>query len=253
MNETTTGGWPDDPPYRPRPVVSWQTWRDVVFLHWPYPPEAVRPLLPRGTRLDLWDGVAWVGVIGLRMTDVTVGALPSPPYLGDFGELNVRTYTVGADGRRGTAFLTMEAARLAMPLLARPGLCIPYTWAAVRFSRRGDLVGYRTRRFWPAPRSAGVRLAIRPGDPRQADPLERFCVNRWALHTSWYRRPLTIPFAHERWPLRSAELAGFADAGLLAAAGLPAPTGPPVSVLYAPVVHGRMGVPELSGSRSAAG
>lgn len=82
-----------------------QVWRDVVFLHWPYDPAELAHLAPPGTRLDVRDGVTWLGVVGLRMTKVRIGGVP---YRGDFNELNVRIYTVDDDGRRGTVFLAME-------------------------------------------------------------------------------------------------------------------------------------------------
>lgn len=37
-----------------------QRWRELLFMHWAVPPEVMRPLLPAGMELDLWDGQAWV-------------------------------------------------------------------------------------------------------------------------------------------------------------------------------------------------
>ena len=34
-----------------------QSWHDVSFLHWRYEPAVVRPLVPRGLELDVYDGV----------------------------------------------------------------------------------------------------------------------------------------------------------------------------------------------------
>jgi uncharacterized protein YqjF (DUF2071 family) len=40
-----------------------QTWKRLTFLHWPYDPTLVRPLLPRGLDLDTFDGAAWIGLV----------------------------------------------------------------------------------------------------------------------------------------------------------------------------------------------
>src|SRR6266478_2746358 len=40
-----------------------QTWKRLTFLHWPYDPELVRPLLPEGVELDTFDNTAWVGLV----------------------------------------------------------------------------------------------------------------------------------------------------------------------------------------------
>jgi uncharacterized protein YqjF (DUF2071 family) len=44
-----------------RPLLH-QQWRHVAFLHWPYEPRTLQPLLPRGLELDLYGGAAWVSL-----------------------------------------------------------------------------------------------------------------------------------------------------------------------------------------------
>jgi uncharacterized protein YqjF (DUF2071 family) len=52
-----------------------------------------------------------------------------------------------------------------------------------------------------------------------------------------------LPNEHPRWPLHRAELLELDDE-LVTAAGLPAPAGPPVSVLYSPGVPVTFGAPD---------
>src|SRR5262249_39725517 len=47
-----------------------QKWRDLLFVHWPIPPEALRPLVPPQLELDLFDGNAYVGLVPFTMTGV---------------------------------------------------------------------------------------------------------------------------------------------------------------------------------------
>ncbi|MEU8347945.1 DUF2071 domain-containing protein [Spirillospora sp. NPDC048832] len=232
------------PPRDISPAVSTQRWRDVAFLHWPYEPAVLEHLVPAGTQLDVHDGKTWVGVVGLRLTGVRIGGLLRLPYLGDFDELNVRIYTVGEDGRRSTVFLAMEAGRLPVVTGARALLRLPYSWSTVVRHRQGDIVGYRSTRRLPGPTGAGLGFTLRIRDePHEASAVEDFFTARWGTHTPWYGRPLYLPFAHEPWPLQSAELLSYSDQGLLAAAGVPAPDGPPTSVLYASQVRPRSGLP----------
>ena len=44
-----------DPPKR---AIGYQTWHDLLFLHWSVPPEAVSGLLPAEVTLDTWEGRA---------------------------------------------------------------------------------------------------------------------------------------------------------------------------------------------------
>lgn len=223
--------------------VSTQVWQDVTFLHWACDPVGLRHLVPAGTRLDVRDGVTWVGLVGLRMAGVRLGGLLPLGHLGEFGEINVRIYTVGADGRRSTVFLAMEAGRLPFVLGARALLRLPYAWSEVAPGHDGDVVAYGSRRRWPGRPGAGVRFSVRVGAPHPPTTTDDFVTARWGLHTPWYGRPLFLPFTHEPWPLHAAELLEFADEGLFAAAGVPTPAGRPSSVLYASRVLARSGPP----------
>ncbi|MEK8105030.1 DUF2071 domain-containing protein [Micromonospora sp. M12] len=66
------------------------------------------------------------------------------------------------------------------------------------------------------------------------------------MHTRAYGRTLHMPNWHPSWPLHRAEVLHL-DEELVAAAGLPAPVGPPVSVLYSPGVEVRFGPPAAAG------
>jgi len=74
-------------------------WVDLLFMHWPVPADALRPLIPPGLELDTFEGRAWLGVVPFGMQDVAPRFLPAPPGPGAFPELNVRTYV----RRRGGA------------------------------------------------------------------------------------------------------------------------------------------------------
>jgi uncharacterized protein YqjF (DUF2071 family) len=235
----------------PRPVrrptlVQW--WRELTFLHWPVEPALVAGLLPAGTRPDTLAGLTYVGLIPFHMHRVGVVAGPGLPYLGSFCETNVRLYSVDDAGRRGVVFRSLDAARLIPVLVARTGLCLPYMWSAMRLRRDGDVITYTCHRRWPQPRGVSSRVRVRTGQPI-AEPtrLERFLTARWGLHVSWYGRTLYLPNEHPRWPLYRAQLLDLDD-HLVAAAGLPSPTTPPVSVLYSPGVPVRFGTPSVVSS-----
>ncbi len=69
-----------------------------------------------------------------------------------------------------------------------------------------------------------------------------FLTARWGLHHTFFGTAAYLPNVHPRWRLHRAELI-TCEEDLLAAAGLPAPVGQPVSVLYSPGVPVRFGRP----------
>lgn len=227
-------------PYDIRRSFTRQSWRDVTFLHWRVPPETVRPLMPRSVEPDIYDGSSWVGVIGLRMTDLRLAGVPYPSFL----ELNVRLYSIDEAGRRGVVFRAMEASDPLFAAVARTTVRLPYTWAAMRVRRTGKEIEYRTSRHLPRPSRTGVRIKVRWGAEIVPTALETALTGRWALHQRWYGPTLRMPIAHEPWPLRRAELLTWEDGGLLGACGLPALDRPPESVLYAAGTTVKFGLPE---------
>ncbi len=221
-----------------------QSWRDLAFLHWAADPAVVAPLLPHGTSPDTLGGVTYVGLIAFRMVGLGPWRGPGVPYLGTFAETNVRLYSVDGQGRRAVVFRSLDAARLLPVLTARATLRLPYMWSRMRVGRDGDLRTYTCDRLWPG--RARSAMSIRVGAPiAEPSALEHFVTARWGLHTRAWGRTVHLPNEHPRWPLHAASLESLEDT-LVTAAGLPAPAGPPASVLYSPGVPVVFGAPGLA-------
>jgi uncharacterized protein YqjF (DUF2071 family) len=123
--------WPDAPEL-PAPIIMDQRWMDTVFLHWRLPEAVAAQFMPPGVAPDVFDGSAWVGLIGFRMQGAGLGRGPGIPYFGSFNEINVRLYSREPDGTRGVVFRSLDASRLAVVLAARAA-GIPYVWSRASF------------------------------------------------------------------------------------------------------------------------
>ena len=241
-----------DPPAHIGGTLLTQSWLDLAFIHWAVAPELVSGLLPAGTKPDILDesGMTYVGLVAFRMHRVGWLGLPGVPYFGTFPETNVRLYSVDEHGRRGVVFRSLEASRLLPVLVARSAFRLPYIWAGMSIRHEGDVISYASRRRWPGPRGTRCELSVRIGERvKQPTALEHFVTARWGLHNAWFGRELYLPNAHPRWPLYRAELLSLEDE-LVHAAGLPAPTDPPISVLYSPGVPVRFGPPARHSSEA---
>ncbi|MFF7336217.1 YqjF family protein [Streptomyces sp. NPDC008163] len=233
---------PDAPDVLRRPLLT-QQWLDLCFVHWAVEPEAVARLLPAGTVPDRWEGVTYVGLVAFRMHRVGWLGLPGVPYLGSFPETNVRLYSVDERGRRGVVFRSLDASRLLPAAMGRLGFGLPYVWSRMRVEAAGDTIGYTSTRRVPGPRGAYSRITVRPGERiDRPTELEHFLTARWGLHQSVLGRTAYLRNDHPRWPLHRADLLACEE-NLIEAAGLPAPDGAPVSVLYSPGVPVRLGGP----------
>src|SRR5258708_29962479 len=119
-----------DTAHRPWPMPSapWvmtQTWRDLLFAHWPIDEALLRARVPPTLAIDRFDGRAWVGVVPFEMTNVAPRLPGGRPRLPAFPELNVRTYvTVG--GRPGVYFFSLDATNPIAVCAARAAFRLPY-------------------------------------------------------------------------------------------------------------------------------
>ncbi len=51
--------------------IMYQSWGKLLFMHWPVPAEALRPLIPESLAIDTHDGVAWIGLTPLSPCGVS--------------------------------------------------------------------------------------------------------------------------------------------------------------------------------------
>ena len=92
------------------------------MLNFVVDPAVLEPHVPAGTRLDFWEGKAFVSVVGFRFLRTSVLRVPVP-FHRDFDEVNLRFYVrrEEPDGeiRRGVVFLRELVPRLAIATIAR--------------------------------------------------------------------------------------------------------------------------------------
>ncbi len=203
-----------------------QHWQSLTFLHWRYPPDAIRALLPPQVELDTFDGAAWVALTPFLLTGLRAPFSPALPFLSHFPETNVRTYVRGPDGERGVWFFTLEAGRLMAVLGARTLYHLPYRWARMRVRRTATQVEYRSRRKSPFGRGAS-HIVVEPGPPIKAGEFDNFLTARYRLYTVHRRRLLFAAIEHEPWRLQSARLLRL-EQDLITRSGVPIETGDPV-------------------------
>lgn len=206
-----------------------QRWRELLFVHWALPAEAVRPLVPAALELDLWNGEAWVGLVPFKMQDIRTAWMPKNAGL-DFLETNLRTY-VHHRGAPGVSFFSLEASSFLAVHAARLGWGLPYHFAAMQTARDGGHITYGSKR---AKGGAGVQVEYELGEPlgpSAPGTLEHFLLERYLLFAWRGGKVHRGHVHHPPYPAQRATLKAL-DEGLLAAAGLTRPA-TPASVHYA--------------------
>jgi uncharacterized protein YqjF (DUF2071 family) len=200
-------------------IVGFQHWRDLFFLHWRVPAEAVRPRVHPRLSIDERDGSAWVSMTPFTLRKGRLRGLPALP---DFHELNFRTYVTHPAHGPGIWFFSLDAASAPAVMAARFSVRLPYFLA--RMERREGW--YRScRRFLAG--SFEARLTA-GGEIGRAAPgsLEEFLVERYQLYSRAAGPALWRgPVRHPPWILHRAEVPELTQ-DLAQAAGLQPLGGP---------------------------
>lgn len=178
-------------------------WLDLLFAHWPVDPAVLRPLLPAGLELDLFEGRAYIGVVPFRMEGVRPRGIPKIPGLHAFPELNLRTY-VTTGGRPGVWFFSLDAGQKLAVRVARTFFHLPY------FDAKFELSGpnYAAQRTHKNAAPAVFDASYEPVGPvyrSRPGTLEHWLTERYCLYAAdpqgcVYRGEI----AHAPWPLQPA-------------------------------------------------
>jgi uncharacterized protein YqjF (DUF2071 family) len=208
-------------------------WHDLLFMHWPVPAAALRPLIPPGLELQTFDGTVWLGVVPFRMTGIRHRLGPPMPWASAFAELNVRTYVATpGGGHPGVWFFSLDAANPLAVRVARWQFHLPYFdarmtcradvssggWGGDRGKggstadpAAGDDVGVRyasvrTHRGAPPAEFVGRYRPAGPAVAARAGTLDHWLTERYCLYAADRRGVVRRgDIYHDPWPLRPAE------------------------------------------------
>jgi uncharacterized protein YqjF (DUF2071 family) len=212
-----------------------QSWKDLLFAHWPVAASALRPHVPAGLTVQEFAGTSWIGVVPFRMSGVMRRPFPDLPWLSAFPELNLRLY-VERDGKPGVWFLSLDASNAVAVWAARRFFHLPYFLAEIAFDQRPDGFAFSSHRtggtgrvsFRAHYRSSSPPFEAKPGS-LESFLAERYCLYAQAPGGALYRADVH----HVPWPLQEAH-------GEVEASELLLPHG--LRVDGAPILHFSSGV-----------
>jgi uncharacterized protein len=168
-----------------RRVAMYQSWQQLLFLHWRIDPAVIQATLPDGLTVDTHDGHAYVGIVPFFMRNIRPWWGPRVRGISDFLELNCRTYVIGPDGVPGVWFYSLDTDSRLTVWGARKFFHLPYHFAAMSHRQdhetgRVEFISHRNRtssnftsRFVYTPHGDAMTAVV--------DSLEFFLVERYTL------------------------------------------------------------------------
>jgi len=95
-------------------------WRKLAFANYEIEPDVLKPYLPKGTELDIWNGRCYASLVGFMFQKVRVLGLKIPFHTA-FEEVNLRFYVrYFAEGKwkRGVVFIHEFVPKFAISFVA---------------------------------------------------------------------------------------------------------------------------------------
>lgn len=187
-----------------------QTWHNLLFAHWPLPPDAIRPLVPPEIEIDTFDAKAWLGIIPFRLSAVRLRGWPEIPIVARFPEINVRTY-VTQGGKPGVFFLSLDSDNILGIALARPWFRLAYHYSRIRFQASGDRISFRSERPTRHAKPCAAFSATYGPCPEapfapQPDTLEHWLTERYCYYAVDHAHNLyRCEIHHAPWQLQRAQ------------------------------------------------
>ncbi len=225
---------------RPRPegpVVMYQSWKKLLFLHWEMEPADIQSTLPAGLSVDTWNGAAWLGIIPFFMRGVRPRFCPSVPGISNFLELNVRTYVLDRHGRPGVWFYSLDCNQPLAVAIARVIFRLPYFSARMRAQTgpESETVYYDCRRDTKVGKSHYEYRGVGACAPAREGSLEQFLVERYRLFSKRGGQLFSGEVWHPPYEIAAAEAPKWC-ATPIQQAGLPDPSRAADHAMYSPGV-----------------
>ncbi len=174
-------------PVKPRKRVFLSArWQALAMINFPIDPGLLTPLVPRGTTLDFFGGVAYLSVVGFLFRQTRLLGLPVPWHI-HFEEVNLRFYvqrTVGHEVRRGVCFVRELVPRWWIANVARWSYNEPYQ--ALPMRNEVDLAAI---------------MATEPGS------MQHTVAYDWKTSSGW--QGMRVRTTRERQPIVNGSLAEF--------------------------------------------
>ncbi len=165
------------------PWVMRQSWRNLLFAHWPVAVDELRDCIPTELEIDTFERFAWVAVVPFSMNDVCPRFVSPMPWISNFLELNVRTYVV-KDGIPGVYFFSLDCSNPVAVRVARQYFHLPYFDAKMSLDIVGNEVIYKSSRA-----NSGECFEARYYPEGKVlepdkDSIEHFLTERYCLYTT---------------------------------------------------------------------
>ncbi len=184
-------------------------WRKLAFANFEVDPDRMRPHVPFGTELDLWQDRCFASLIGFRFVETRLKGIKIPFHV-NFEEVNLRFYVKRKDGdhwKRGVVFIREVVPKPAIAWVANTlynerykALPMRYAWTyppgeiQVKYS-------WKTKGSW---QSMQVRALAEPQPLKAGSETAFITEHYWGYSQSGKNKTTEYQVTHPSWQIYEA-------------------------------------------------
>lgn len=186
------------------PWVMTQTWKKLLFAHWPIEPNLLRAKIPAPLELDTFDETAWITIVPFQMGKIRFRLIPPIPGTYPFPELNVRTY-VTYQGKGGVYFFNIEADHHLAVWAAKRFAYLPYTYTNITWQERSEQIHFTCYRK----QKPLFEISYQPtssANPTKMGSLDHWLMERYCLYTTYHHNLYRGEIHHRPWLVQQAKV-----------------------------------------------
>jgi uncharacterized protein len=189
-------------------------WRYVAMLNYAVDAGLIARFVPPGTETDLWQGKAFISLVGFRFLQTKVMGVPIP-FHRDFDEVNLRLYVrrqQGSEVRRGVVFVREIVPRWAVAQIARTAYNENYVALPMSHTIETQFAGHvRVEYSWQTSRGWNRLSLTAQGEPQRPEEgsQEQFIAEHYWGYTKQRDGCAEYRVDHASWRLWSSHDARF--------------------------------------------
>lgn len=178
-------------------------WRNLIMINYSVPTGVLKPYLPKGVELDLFDGKCFVSLVAFHFNNTRVKGI-SFPFHKNFEEVNLRFYVKYKEGntyKRGVVFISELVPRRMIVWVARIIYREKYSYAPMSSSVETDDDERRILFNWGAPVKYWIQVKtadkVKPIEPGTKE--EFIFEHYWGYTTINEHKTGEYWVEHPRW------------------------------------------------------
>ena len=190
-------------------------WKNLLMLNYEVDPEILKPYLPVGTELDLWQGKALVSMVGFMFLNTKVLGIKWLWHI-NFEEVNLRFYVRhfnGKEWKRGAVFISEIVPKHIIPIVANnlynehyQAMPMKHRFTVLPNQQTEFLYEWKYKNRWNK-LGAVVDDEAKPMEPESA---ELFIFEHyWGYNKLNDRKTLEYQVEHPSWKIKEVQSAVF--------------------------------------------